>query len=99
MGADEINRRRDVFFEDVARAFDAGLEVAAEEAAHGKDAVEVARQALFTCLFKVFVTLDRGTQLADDSRVLLVDEDGNEVTPGTLHADFTGHLWDTGRLG
>ena len=91
-------KRRDVFFEDVARAFDAGLEVAAEEAEQGKDPVEVARQALFACLLNVFVTLDHGTQLADDVRVFLVDEDGNDVAPGALHADFTAHLWDTGRL-
>jgi hypothetical protein len=96
--ADEIKRRRDLFFEDVARAFDAGLEVAAREAERGKDPVEVARQALFTCLHNVFVTLDHGTQLADHFRVFLVDEDGNEVTPGALHEDFTDHLSDTGRL-
>jgi hypothetical protein len=97
-GADELKRRRDLFFEDVARAFDTGLEVAAREAEQGKDAVEVARQALFTCLHNVFVTLDHGTELADDFLLFLVDENGNEITPGALHEDFSDHLSDTGRL-
>jgi hypothetical protein len=42
--AAELKRRRDLFFEDVARAFDAGIEVAGREAEQGKDSVEVARQ-------------------------------------------------------
>jgi hypothetical protein len=96
--ADEVKRRRDLFFEDIARAFDTGLEVAAREAEQGADAVEVARQALFTCLHNVFVTLDYGTKLADHFLLFLVDEDGNELTPGALHEHFTDHLADTGRL-
>lgn len=96
---DEVKRRRDLFFEDIARAFDDGLETAQRVAEQGKEPVDVAREALFTCLHNVFVTLDHGTQLADDFLVFLVDEDGNELTPGALHEDFTDHLFDTGRYG
>ena len=97
MDAEEVKRRRDLFFEDVARAFDVGLERAAREAERGKDPVEIAREALFACLHDVFVTLDHGTQLADEFLLFLVDEDGNELTPGALHEDFAAHLFDTGR--
>ena len=97
VGAEELKRRRDLFFEDIARAFDVGLERAASEAAEGKAAVEVARQSLSVCLHDVFVTLDHGTQLADEFLLFLVDEDGNELTPGALHEDFTDHMFETGR--
>ena len=93
----ELKRRRDLFLEDIARAFDDGLETAQRVAEQGKDPVDVAREALFTCLHSVFVTLDHGSQLADDFLVFLVDNDGNELTPGALHEDFTDHLFDTGR--
>lgn len=96
---DEVKRRRDLFFEDIARAFDDGLKTAQRVAEQGKEPVDVAREALFTCLHNVFVTLDHGTQLADDFLVFLVDKDGNELTPGALHEDFTDHLFDTGRYG
>jgi hypothetical protein len=95
--AEELKRRRDLFFEDVGRAFDVGLQVAAREAEQGKEPVEVAREALVTCLHNVFVTLDHGTQLADEFLLFLVDEDGNELTLGALHEDFIAHLHDTGR--
>jgi hypothetical protein len=94
--AEEIKRRRDVFFEHVAIAFDVGLEVAAREAQQNKDLVEVAREALVACLHNVFVVLDHGTGLG--FRVFLVDEDGNELTPGALHEDFIDHLMETGRI-
>jgi hypothetical protein len=97
--AEQAKRRRDLFFEDIARAFDAGLEVAAREAEQGKEPTEIAGEALFACLHNVFVTLDHGTQLADEFLVFLVDEEGNELTPGALHEDFTTHLFDTGRYG
>lgn len=97
MDAEELKRRRDLFFEDVARAFDVGLQVAARQAQQGKEPVDVAREALFTCLHNVLVTLDHGTQLADEFLLFLVDEDGNELTPGASHEDFVAHLHDTGR--
>lgn len=97
MDAKEVKRRRDLFFEDIARAFDVGLQVAAREAEQGKEPVAIAREALFACLHNVFVTLDHGTRLADEFLVFLVDEDGNELTSGALHEDFTAHLLDTGR--
>ena len=95
MDLEETKRRRDLFFEQVAIAFDVGLEVAARETEAGKDPVEVAREALMTCLHNVFVILDHGTGL--EFLVFLVDEDGNELTPGALHEDFIAHLHDTGR--
>ena len=97
MDTEEVKRRRDLFFEDVARAFDDGLEAAQREAEQGKNPVEVAREALFTCLHNLFVTLDHGTQLSDEFLLFLVDEDGNQLTPGALHEDFTDHLFETGR--
>jgi hypothetical protein len=93
--AEEVTRRRDLFLEHVAMAFDVGLTVAARESEQGKGAVECAREALFACLHNVFVILDHGTGL--DFLVFLVDEDGNELTPGALHEDFVAHLLDTGR--
>lgn len=96
MDAEEIKRRRDVFFEHVAIAFDVGLEVAAREARQNKNHVEVAREALVACLHNVFVTLDHGTGLG--FLVFLVDEDGNGLTPGALHEDFIEHLMETGRI-
>ena len=95
--AAEVKRRRDLFFEAVARAFDDGLAIAARETGKGRAPVEVAREALFGCLHDVFVILDHGTQLSDEFLLFLVDEDGNELTPGALHEDFTEHLFDTGR--
>jgi hypothetical protein len=90
-----VKRRRDLFFEHVAMAFDVGLEVAAREADHRQDAVGCAREALFACLHNVFVILDHGTGL--DFLVFLVGEDGSELTAGALHEDFAAHLSDTGR--
>jgi hypothetical protein len=95
--AEEVQRRRDLFFEAVARAFDDGLTVAAREAERGKDVIEVAREALVACLHDVFVILDHGTQLSEEFLLFLVDEDGNELTPGALHEDFIEHLLETGR--
>jgi hypothetical protein len=66
--AEEVQRRRDLFYEDVARAFDVGLERAAREAEQGNDAVEIAREALCACLHDVFVTLDHGTKLGPPVR-------------------------------
>jgi hypothetical protein len=85
-----------VFFEHVARnGFDVALQVAAREAEEGKDVLEVAREVLFTCLHNVFVVIDNATGLG--FLVFLVDEDGNELTPGALHEDFVAHMDDTGR--
>jgi hypothetical protein len=92
---EEVKRRRDVFFEQVALAFDVGLQVAAREAEQGKEPPEIAREALVACLHNLFVILDHGTGLG--FLVFLVDEDGNELTPGALHEDFIAHLMDTGR--
>jgi hypothetical protein len=95
--AEERKLRRDLFFEDVARAYDSGLIVARTHAAEGKDPVECAREALVTCLHNVFVTFDHGSQLADHFKVFVVDEDGNELTEGALHEDFVEHLDVTDR--
>jgi hypothetical protein len=94
--AEEIKRRRDVFFEHVALAFDIGVQVASRDAQQDKDHVEVARAALVACLHNVFVILDHGTGLG--FVVFLVDEDGNELTPGALHEEFIDHLMETGRI-
>jgi hypothetical protein len=51
----------------------------------------------FACLHNVFVILDHGTQLSDEFLLFLVDEEGNELTPGALHEDFAEHLSETGR--
>ena len=92
----EVQRRRDVLFEHVAElAFDGGLRVAERHAEQGQDAIDVAREALFACLHNVFVVIDHATDLG--FLVFLVDEDGNELTPGALHEDFVAHLHDTGR--
>jgi hypothetical protein len=94
---EERNLRRDLFFEDVARAYDTALNVAQKKLAEGRDPVEASREALVTCLHAVFVTFDHGTKLADDFNVFVVDEDGNELTTGALHEDFMMHLLETGR--
>jgi hypothetical protein len=94
---DEQTLRRDLFFEDVARAYDTALSVAQMRLAEGRDPVEAFREALVTCLHGVFVTFDHGTKLADVFNVYVVDEEGNELTTGALHEDFMTHLADTGR--
>jgi hypothetical protein len=95
--AEHRKLRRDLFFEDIARAFDSGLRIAHAHAEEGKDPIDVAREALFVCLHNVFVTFDHGTQLADHFKVLVVDEDGNQLTDGALHEEFAEHLDATGR--
>ena len=45
MNTNERNLRRDLFFEDVARAYDAGLEVGLTHVAEGKDAEEALRES------------------------------------------------------
>ena len=97
MNAEEQTRRRDLFLEDISRAFDVGLQIAERHAAEGKDAVSASREALFACLHNVMVTFDHGTQLADHFNVFVVDEDGNELTEGALHEDLVQHLDVTGR--
>lgn len=99
MDAEKRRLRRDLFFEDIARAYDSGLRVASKHAAEGRDAVDVAREALVVCLHNVFVTFDHGTELADHFNVFIVDEDGNELTEGALHEDFVEHLAATGSYG
>ena len=97
MDADERKLRRDLFFEDIGRAFDTGLAIARKHAKEGKDPEGVAREALFACLHNVFVTFDQGTELADHFNVFVVDEDGNELTEGALHEELVDHLDLTGR--
>jgi hypothetical protein len=97
MDSSEKNRRRDLFFEDAARAFDTGLAIAERRVGEGKSAVEAAREGIFAALHNLFVTFDHGTALSDDFNVYVMDEDGNESPDGALHEDFVDHLFETGR--
>jgi hypothetical protein len=97
MDPTERTRRRDLFFEDAARAFDSGVRVGERYAAEGKSAEEAAREAVYAALHNLFVTFDHGTQLTDHFNVYVVDEDGNELTEGALHEEFVDHLFETGR--
>lgn len=61
----------------------------------------VVRRVLSECFrgfaVSIFTALDGGSASAVKGRLYLVDDSGRKVGEG-LHAEFVGHLIDTGRL-